>query len=62
MAGKGSKPRNCFSSKFKKNFEEIDWKKDEKFRAVATTDQDDSFSEGEQINQGDITAKFNDIK
>lgn len=45
MAGKGSKPRNCFSSKFKKNFEEIDWKKNKdsnnKFRAVATTDQDD---------------------
>jgi len=25
MAGKGSKPRNCFSEKFKKNFEDIDW-------------------------------------
>jgi len=45
MAGKGSKPRNCFSSKFKKNFEEIDWKgknKKNKFRAVATTDQDET--------------------
>jgi len=44
--GKGDKPRNCFSSKFKKNFEEIDWKKPAKkynnFRAVATTDQDDT--------------------
>jgi len=25
MAGKGSKPRNCFSQKFKKNFDEISW-------------------------------------
>ena len=44
--GKGDKPRNCFSSKFKKNFEGIDWKKNKdknnKFRAIATTDQDDT--------------------
>ena len=43
--GKGDKPRNCFSSKFKKNFDEIDWKdknKKNKFRAVATTDQDET--------------------
>lgn len=25
MAGKGSKPRNCFSQKFKQNFDEISW-------------------------------------
>jgi len=25
MAGKGSKPRNCFSKKFKQNFDEIAW-------------------------------------
>jgi len=25
MAGKGSKPRNCFSKKFKQNFDEITW-------------------------------------
>lgn len=25
MAGKGSRPRNCFSEKFKKNFEDINW-------------------------------------
>ena len=25
-AGKGSKPRNCFSDSFKKNYDSIDWK------------------------------------
>lgn len=25
MAGKGSKPRSCFSKKFKQNYEEINW-------------------------------------
>lgn len=25
MAGKGSRPRNCFSKKFKDNFEQIRW-------------------------------------
>ena len=25
MAGKGSKPRNCFSQNFKKNFDDINW-------------------------------------
>jgi hypothetical protein len=30
-AGKGSKPRNCFSKDFKNNYDEIDWgKKKEK--------------------------------
>jgi hypothetical protein len=24
-AGKGDKPRNCFSKKFKDNYDEIDW-------------------------------------
>jgi hypothetical protein len=24
-AGKGSKPRNCFSKQFKQNFDEINW-------------------------------------
>jgi len=28
-AGKGSKPRNCFSKDFKKNYEKIDWKEKE---------------------------------
>ena len=27
MAGKGDKPRNCFSKKFKKNYGEIKWTK-----------------------------------
>jgi hypothetical protein len=27
QAGKGSKPRNCFSKKFKDNYDEIDWGK-----------------------------------
>jgi hypothetical protein len=27
MAGKGDKPRNCSSKKFKKNYGEIKWKK-----------------------------------
>lgn len=26
MTGKGDKPRNCFSKKFKDNFSEIVWK------------------------------------
>ena len=25
MAGKGDKPRNCFSKRFKDNYDEIDW-------------------------------------
>ena len=25
MAGKGDKPRNCFSKKFKDNYDDIDW-------------------------------------
>tara|TARA_Y100000590_G_scaffold464186_1_gene633028 strand:- start:292 stop:465 length:174 start_codon:yes stop_codon:yes gene_type:complete len=28
MAGKGDKPRNCFSKKFKKNYDEIDWNRE----------------------------------
>ncbi len=27
MAGKGDKPRNCFSRKFKDNFDSINWSK-----------------------------------
>ena len=27
MAGKGSKPRNCFSKDFKDNFDTINWSK-----------------------------------
>ena len=27
MAGKGDKPRNCYSKKFKKNYADIEWKK-----------------------------------
>jgi len=26
-AGKGDKPRNCFSKKFKNNYDSIDWKR-----------------------------------
>lgn len=26
-SGKGDKPRNCFSKKYKENFDKIDWKK-----------------------------------
>jgi len=26
-AGKGDKPRNCFSRKYKDNYDKIDWKK-----------------------------------
>jgi hypothetical protein len=28
MNGKGSSPRNCFSARFKANFEAINWKSD----------------------------------
>ena len=27
-AGKGDSPRNCFSDRFKENFDMIDWKKE----------------------------------
>ena len=27
MAGKGDKPRSCFSKKFKDNYDDIDWGK-----------------------------------
>lgn len=27
MNGKGSKPRNCFSKKYKDNYDEINWKR-----------------------------------
>lgn len=27
-AGKGDSPRNCFSNRFKENFDTIDWKKE----------------------------------
>jgi len=37
MAGKGDKPRNCHSSKFKANFAEIKWKaNDSKAKRVET--------------------------
>ena len=29
-AGKGSKPRNCFSDSFKNNFDSINWSKDKR--------------------------------
>ena len=30
MAGKGDKPRNCFSKKFRENYDEIDWRGEDK--------------------------------
>lgn len=27
QAGKGGKPRNCFSSKYRSNYDSINWKK-----------------------------------
>lgn len=30
QAGKGDKPRNCFSNKYRKNYELINWKKKSK--------------------------------
>lgn len=36
-AGKGDKPRHCFSKKFKDNFDDIKWNKKEKpFKKVKT--------------------------
>jgi len=32
-SGKGDKPRNCFSSKFKNNYDEIHWGKSSKLKA-----------------------------
>ena len=29
-SGKGDKPRNCFSNKFKKNYDKINWKSNKK--------------------------------
>ena len=36
MAGKGDKPRNCFSSDFKKNYDQIKWSKKESLKASET--------------------------
>jgi hypothetical protein len=37
-AGKGDKPRNCFSKKYKSNFDEINWgRKKEKFMNIIKT-------------------------
>jgi len=30
MPGKGDRPRHCFSKKFKQNFDEVDWKSNNK--------------------------------
>jgi hypothetical protein len=44
-AGKGDKPRNCFSQKYRKNYDDINWnnkqKKNEKntYNSDNTTDQ-----------------------
>ena len=32
-AGKGSKPRNCFSKDFKDNYDQIDWDKKKEKKA-----------------------------
>lgn len=32
QAGKGDKPRNCYSKSFKKNYDNIDWGKKKKRR------------------------------
>lgn len=37
MAGKGDKPRHCFSKKFKENFDKINWKKQSKSLVEKTT-------------------------
>ncbi|MEY3311858.1 MAG: hypothetical protein RL348_1198 [Bacteroidota bacterium] len=31
-AGKGDKPRNCFSKKYKNNYDEIDWNRKKKIK------------------------------
>lgn len=33
-AGKGSKPRNCFSKSFKQNYDNINWLNKEKDREI----------------------------
>lgn len=38
-AGKGSKPRNCFSKDFKNNYDSINWKKEDK-KCPTNTKQD----------------------
>lgn len=34
--GKGSKPRNCFSSEFRNNYQEINWRYQEKLKNTPT--------------------------
>lgn len=34
QAGKGDKPRNCFSKEFRENFDNINWKTDKKFKKI----------------------------
>jgi hypothetical protein len=37
-AGKGDKPRNCFSQKYRKNYDDINWnKKENKNEKIADT-------------------------
>lgn len=34
MSGKGDKPRNCFTKKYKDNFDEVDWKRKKKIKQL----------------------------
>lgn len=35
-SGKGSKPRNCFSSEFRANYEEINWQPEQRVEVIIT--------------------------
>lgn len=37
QAGKGDKPRNCFSKQFKENYENINWGKNKKDNGTIDT-------------------------
>jgi|TARA_B100001250_G_scaffold343973_1_gene312822 hypothetical protein len=39
QAGKGDKPRNCFSNSYKNNYETINWGEDEKCANVSNANK-----------------------
>ena len=48
-AGKGDKPRNCFSQKYRDNYDSIDWNKKEKIEYSVSYDEN-----GIEINNENI--------
>ena len=44
QAGKGDKPRNCFSQQYRKNYDQINWKK-EKIKDEKTSNNTDTVTD-----------------